>query len=438
VVPQGSFLVGTNIAVIQYLYEEGRDMIRDRIKELRRIPASELQANPKNWRRHPLSQEAALRGVLEEIGFADALICRETSDGLELIDGHLRKEVMEDQTVPVLVVDVNEDEAQKMIMTLDPLGAMAETDQELFGDLLEQIEFADESVQRMLEGLNNGSYHPLLAAQKSDEEDASDTASETEKAEAEGYEPFSKFGQVWSLGSHRLMCGDCTDKKSVDILLDGNTPNLMITDPPYGVNYRPEWRNEAAAKGQLAYGGRRIGLVTEDNRADWSEAWQMFKGDIVYCWSAAGALQIASGLALQSVGFEIRASIMWRKPHFPISRGHYTFQHEPCWYAVRKGRQAAWIGPANASTVWDIPLDKNVSPDAPDGGHSTQKPLECMRRPMEYHKGDVYDPFVGTGTTVIASEYVGRRCYAMEIEPRYVDVSIRRWEIYTGKKAVLL
>ena len=412
--------------------------IRDRIKELRRVNGRDLIPNPRNWRRHPQAQRDALGGVLAEVGFADALLARETPDGLMLLDGHLRLETLPDADLPVLVLDVTEEEADKLLVTFDPLGAMAAPDTDVLGDLLQGIAFADESVHRMLEGLNNGSYHPLLAAQKSDEEDASDTASETEKAEAEGYEPFSKFGQVWSLGSHRLMCGDCTDKKSVDILLDGNTPNLMITDPPYGVNYRPEWRNEAAAKGQLAYGGRRIGLVTEDNRADWSEAWQMFKGDIVYCWSAAGAAQIASGLALQSVGFEIRASIMWRKPNFAISRGHYNFQHEPCWYAVRKGRQAAWIGPANASTVWDITVDKNASPDAPDGGHSTQKPLECMRRPIEYHKGDVYDPFVGTGTTVIASEYVGRRCYAMEIEPRYVDVSIRRWENYTGKKAALL
>jgi len=127
---------------------------------------------------------------------------------------------------------------------------------------------------------------------------------------------------------------------------------------------------------------------------------------------------------------------MWRKPHFPISRGHYTFQHEPCWYAVRKGRQASWIGPANASTVWDISLDKNVSPAAPDGGHSTQKPLECMERPMSYHEGDVYDPFVGSGTTIIAAERLDRRCYAMEIEPRYCDVAIKRWEDYTGLKAV--
>jgi len=207
-------------------------MIRDRIKELRRVPASELRANPKNWRRHPLSQEAALRGVLEEIGFADALICRETSDGLELIDGHLRKEVMEDQTVPVLVVDVNEDEAQKMIMTLDPLGAMAETDQELFGDLLEQIEFADESVQRMLEGLNNGSYHPLLAAQKSDGENQY-----TQILESPIYSPSGPQPYIHEL-TDRIIADELIDEiRRADLPSDVEEFLLNAAERHVGFNY---------------------------------------------------------------------------------------------------------------------------------------------------------------------------------------------------------
>jgi len=254
-------------------------------------------------------------------------------------------------------------------------------------------------------------------------------------AEADDYEPMVQRGEVWSLGEHRLMCGDATSEDDVLVLLGGNIPNLMITDPPYGLSYEPEWRAEWRAEWKDANGGR-LGKVTGDHKADWSDAWNLFSGDVVYCWSAGGANCIVSGLALQFAGFEIRASVMWRKPNFAISRGHYNVQHETCWYAVRKGRQAAWIGPANASTVWDITLDKNVSPDAPDGGHSTQKPLECLERPMSYHDGDVYDPFVGSGTTIIAAERLGRRCYAMEIEPRYCDVVIQRWEDYTGQKAV--
>ena len=116
--------------------------MRDRIKELRRVPASELRANPKNWRRHPPAQEAALRGVLEDIGFADAVIARETEDGLELIDGHLRQEVMGNQVIPVLIVDVTEEEADKMLLTYDPLAAMAEVDQDQLLNLFQSTQFA--------------------------------------------------------------------------------------------------------------------------------------------------------------------------------------------------------------------------------------------------------------------------------------------------------
>ena len=408
--------------------------IRDRIKELRRVPASELIPNPKNWRTHPVAQQDALRGVLAEVGYADALLARETPEGLMLVDGHLRAETTPDADVPVLVLDIDESEADLMLATLDPLAAMAGRDEERLTDLLAAVSSENDTVDALLQTLANG-YEPLTLLEPDPPDEVFDADGAMDDAEADDYVPTVQRGEVWSLGQHRLMCGDATSEGNVVELMDGQTPTLMVTDPPYGVNYQPNWRNEAAAKGQLAYANRRVGLVTDDTRTDWSDAWRLFPGDVAYCWSAPDAV-IVSGLALQSVGFEIRASVMWRKSHFPISRGHYTFQHESCWYAIRKGRQAAWIGPANASTVWDISLDKNVSPKAPDGGHSTQKPLECMERPMSYHEGDVYDPFVGSGTTIIAAERLGRRCYAMEIEPRYCDVTIKRWEDYTGEKAV--
>ena len=127
--------------------------MKDRVRELRRVPASELRANPKNWRRHPPSQEAALRGVLEDIGFADAVIARETDDGLELIDGHLRQEVMGDQVVPVLIVDVTEEEADKMLLTYDPLAMMAEADGKALRELMENLTIPNASVREMLAGI---------------------------------------------------------------------------------------------------------------------------------------------------------------------------------------------------------------------------------------------------------------------------------------------
>ena len=136
-------------------------VMRDRVKELRRVPASELRANPKNWRTHPPAQEAALKGVLAEIGFADAMIARETEDGLELIDGHLRRDVMGNQEVPVLVLDVTEEEADQLLLTLDPLAMMAHADQDQLLELLRDNPFESQAVADMLEALVNGEADPM-------------------------------------------------------------------------------------------------------------------------------------------------------------------------------------------------------------------------------------------------------------------------------------
>jgi DNA modification methylase len=413
--------------------------VRNRKKEIRSVRGSELVPNPSNWRRHPAPQRAAMEGILAEVGDVDYLKVVEQPDGrLMLLDGHLRADIRGDEVVDVVVLDLDDVEQRLVLATFDPVAAMAETDAATQAELLASITVDDAGVADLLEALRTQEMAPFTIEQPVPVEDEEAVGAAVDEAEAPEYVPFTSRGQVWRLGDHRLMCGDATFQVDVVALMDGQTPTLMVTDPPYGVNYEPNWRNEAAAKGQLAFAPSRVGKVTDDTRTDWSDAWRLFSGDVAYCWSAPAGDSIVSGLALQSAGFQIRASVIWRKPHFPISRGHYTFQHEPCWYGVRKGETAAWIGPANATTVWDIALDKNASPDAPDGGHSTQKPVECMERPMSYHTGDVYDPFVGSGTTIIAAEKLGRRCYAMEIEPRYCDVAIRRWEAFTGRKAELV
>lgn len=130
--------------------------VRDRIKELRRVKASELAPHPRNWRTHPESQRNALRGMLAEVGYADALLVREVDGGLQLIDGHLRADLTPDQEVPVLVLDVTEGEAQKILTTLDPLAAMAEANTDALGKLLHDIETNSEAVQDMLDGLAEG------------------------------------------------------------------------------------------------------------------------------------------------------------------------------------------------------------------------------------------------------------------------------------------
>ena len=133
---------------------------------------------------------------------------------------------------------------------------------------------------------------------------------------------------------------------------------------------------------------------------------------------------------LEACGFIRRSLIIWDKGHIVPSRGHYNWRHESCWYAVKKGAQAHWQGGHKASTLWDID-----NPRKSETGHSAQKPVECMQRAIHNHRGDVYDPFVGSGTTVIAGEQEGRSVYAIENEPAYIDVSVKRWEEFTGQKA---
>lgn len=251
-------------------------------------------------------------------------------------------------------------------------------------------------------------------------------------------EPVARPGDVWLLGNHRLVCGDCTDPLVVDKALNGVTPHLMVTDPPYGVEYDANWRNEAARKsegmGNRALGAGAVGKVLNDDRADWREAWALFPGDVAYVWHA-GLFAPTVAESLVESGFTLRSQIIWAKQQFAIGRGDYHWQHEPCWYAVRKGSKGHYEGGRKQSTLWQI--DK---PRKSETGHSTQKPVECMKRPIENNSSPgqaVYEPFSGSGTTIIAGEMTGRHIHAIELNPAYVDVAIKRWQDFTGQQAVL-
>jgi DNA modification methylase len=250
-------------------------------------------------------------------------------------------------------------------------------------------------------------------------------------------EPVSAPGDVWSCDRHRVMCGDATSANDVAHLLKQATPALMVTDPPYGVDYDPMWREEAGLGIQ-----RQTGAVANDDRVDWSEAFALFPGDVVYvCHAGIHAPEVAS--ALRAASFEIRSQIIWAKQHFALSRGHYHWQHEPCWYAVRKGCSGNWRGGRKESTLWEVsnlnPFGAGQPEDAITG-HGTQKPVELMRRPILNHTEEgeiIYDPFLGSGSTLIAAEQVNRVCHGLEISAAYVDGIVTRWQNLTGKEAVL-
>lgn len=252
-----------------------------------------------------------------------------------------------------------------------------------------------------------------------------------------GESPVSTHGDLWTMGKHRLICADATDAIACGALLGDVKPQLMVTDPPYGFEYDPSWRVSDGIN--KPWHQRAEGRVENDHRSDWREAWALFPGDVAYVWHGAlhGAVVAQS---LEACDFDIRSQIIWAKSSLVIGRGHYHWQHEPCWYAVRG--TGHWVGDRKQSTVWQIANMHRTQGNVDDGktSHSTQKPVECMRRPMENNSNPgqaVYDPFLGSGTTLIAAEQIGRVCLAVELNPRYVDMAIKRWQAFTGKAAIL-
>ena len=278
---------------------------------------------------------------------------------------------------------------------------------------LDLLGFAEDELDRLLDGLDAGG-----ASEKEDEVPTLPTQAVT------------RPGDLWLLGQHRLLCGDATVATDVERVLDGARPYLMVTDPPYGVDYDPNWRNESGVSATA-----RTGKVSNDDRADWREAWSLFPGEVAYVWhSGIHARTVAE--SLDACGFLIRAQIVWAKPRLVLGRGDYHWQHEPCFYAVRKGATGHWQGARDQTTLWTIATGENDEATE----HGTQKPVECMRRPIVNNsaKGDrVYEPFAGSGSTLIAADSVGRVCLALEIDPRYCDVIIERWQRHAAGAAAL-
>ncbi|HYF36059.1 MAG TPA: DNA methyltransferase [Prosthecobacter sp.] len=239
----------------------------------------------------------------------------------------------------------------------------------------------------------------------------------------------TQAGDLWVCGPHRVLCGDSTSLEAVSRLLGGQkSPFLMVTDPPYGVEYDPEWRNK-----DLAPADRSIGKVENDDLVDWTSAFGHFPGNVAYVWCASWFLPEVA-INLMASGFERRSLIIWSKPAFAISRGHYHWQHEPCWYAVKGAGH--WAGDRKQTTLWQI---ASRGQDV-ETVHGTQKPVECMRRPMLNNSSigqAVYEPFMGSGTTLIAAETCQRVCLGLELNPAYVDVAVQRWQHLTGEKAIL-
>ena len=244
--------------------------------------------------------------------------------------------------------------------------------------------------------------------------------------------PITVAGDVWLLGGHRLMCGDSTSIDAVEKLLNGAKPNLMVTDPPYGVEYNAGWRAEA--KGTVKTEREKQSTLENDDRSDWYDAWILFPGEVAYVWHASSFTDVVMD-SLRRADFEIKQQIIWNKNVHALSRSAYHWKHEPCWYVVKNGKTANWLAGRDQMTVWDIP---SVIFEKDKTAHPTQKSLGIYEKPIENHtvEGDaLYEPFGGSGTQIIACEKHKRISYTMELFPMFCDVTILRWQNFTGKQA---
>ena len=406
--------------------------LRDRVVDFRRVPAADLAPHPRNFRVHPKHQQSALRGLLDEVGFAGAVLARQGSDGkLVLIDGHLRKDLLPGEKIPVLVTNLTEEEGEKVLATYDPIGAMATSDKAAFSDLLKSISSDTADFQQLLERLGK----PVL-------EGLSDPDEPTAPVKDSGI----KTGDLFELGGHRILCGDSTKQEDVDRLLDGEKPFLLLTDPPYGVKLEMEWRDKLklnklgkAEPSYLRTKGHRNTSISGDTRADWSEAFELVPSlTIAYVWHA-DRFTIEVGTGLRRIGFQLAQMIIWDKGFPALGRNHYAYQHEPCWYARKKG-SPPFTAKLMQPTIWAAPSPKMIMAGSKEEkiDHPAQKAAVLYTIPITNHlpKGSAfYEPFSGSGTAIIAAEQTGRRCLAMELAPEYVAAAIARFEKFAGKKA---
>ena len=384
-------------------------------------PIGDLIPYVRNARTHSEAQVALIAGSIREYGFTNPVLV----DGENgIIAGHGRVMAARQlglASVPVIeLAHLTLGQKRAYVLADNKLAERAGWDAQMLA--LEVADLGELGIDLIDLGFTGRDLDDLLRQDDGDPRE--------EEVPPVPDVPVSRLGDLWRLGPHRLICGDATDATTVGRVLDGVRPHLMVTDPPYGVSYDPDWRNRAGASET-----KRTGKVMNDDRADWREAWALFPGEVAYVWHGAlHAAVVADGLA--AAGFAIRSQIIWAKERLVLSRGHYHWQHEPCWYAVRSSGTGHWSGDRTQTTLWTIPSGDQDATTV----HGTQKPVECMRRPMLNNASPgqaIYEPFCGSGSCLIAAETTGRICHAVELDPAYVDVAVLRWQALTGHVAVL-
>ena len=385
----------------------------------------ELVPNALNWRTHPQAQRRALAGSLDEIGWVQQILVNRATG--RVVDGHARIEEAisrHEPVVPVLYVQLTEDEERLVLSSLDPIGAMATADREKLAELLRDLTPTDDGLQALLDALAD--RHGIRQLGLTDPDD--------QPHESEHSEIFVKAGDVFQLGQHRILCGDSTNPADVAKLMAGAEAECLWTDPPYGIEYVGKTAEQLTIQNDGA--DRSDAVILRAFRAA-----PMAPSARFYIAAPAGPRHVAFHEAVQAVGWRIHQELVWSKGSIVLGHSDYHYSHEPILYGYvpgpgRPGRGrhegTKWYGDHAQSSVLEYP--KPVA----SLDHPTMKPVglvsQCLANSTA--RGDlVFDCFLGSGTTLIAAEQLGRRCFAMEIEPAYVQVAIKRWEAFTGKTA---
>jgi DNA modification methylase len=390
---------------------------------------------PADWNANhvPAAVRAKIRRSIERYGLVENLVARphpEDEGAFELLSGNHRLPILRElgyESAPVVVVELDDARARLLAQTLNR--TRGRDDPQAYGELLERI-LADLEVSEVVE--------LLPETEATIDQVLRELGGAGEQAEAllePPAEPQSQPGELYQLGAHRLLCGDATDPAQVELLMAGERAALMASDPPYGVGVDHGWRDGLRQR----RGSARSGGIANDDRADWSEAYLLTEAPVAYLWhSSLHGHEARAGLV--AAGFELRQQIVWVKSVQVLGRGHYQWQHELCWYAVRKGASARWQGGRRQTTVWEAPSPIAAAGQGAgeDGAtrHPTQKPLLLFERPILNHtkRGEiVYEPFAGSGTCLIAAEKSGRRCFALELDPRWCDLIRARYEAFRTK-----
>lgn len=391
-------------------------------RQVEMLPLDALHGYDRNARTHPASQIQVLANIVREHGWTTPILI---DDQDEIVAGHGRLEVarkLKMTEVPCVRLSNLSPEQIRMIRISDNQTGLLSG----WADDLLKLELGDLQglgADLSLTGFSSLELTSIFATQEGN--------TDPDEAPEPPAVPVSQAGDLWTFdGGHRLICGDCTSKEVVDRLLEGRKPHLLVSDAPYGVEYDPAFRSRLLQDGAH----RAEGRVQNDHRADWREAWALFPGDVIYVWHDASN-PAATQLALEACGFEVRSQIIWRKSSMAVGRGHYHWAHEAMFYAVRKTANGHWAGDRKQTTIWDIDAPKRS-----ETGHGTQKPVECMARPILNNSapGDVVlDGFMGSGSTMIAAHTNKRVALGIEIDPKYVDVTCLRMAAFTGAQPIL-